>query len=101
MRVGQGVRRGQMCQNTMSDRGVVHDDQERVDGHAQFLFGDTLQHVEPKEFVDALLFAVESLAHNNDAIAYMRQLACGYKHGRTDAREVADELGCKPVPKRK
>ena len=58
-----------------------------------FFFGDAARFVEPIEFVDAMIFGIESLQHNTDAIAYMLELAHGGKHGRADAWDVADELG--------
>tara|TARA_B100000795_G_scaffold170726_1_gene128675 strand:- start:8092 stop:8328 length:237 start_codon:yes stop_codon:yes gene_type:complete len=46
------------------------------------------------ELLESMVYLTESLLHNNELIAYMRQLVKQNKHGRTDNVYVANEIGC-------
>lgn len=76
----------------MSRRRVVNTDD--VHGPDVLVFGSAVSEcVEPKELLDSMTFALETLVHNREIIAYMLDGAEQQLHGRTDALVVRAELG--------
>jgi hypothetical protein len=58
----------------------------------EMLGKELAQHVEPREVLHGLLYALSALHQNEDMVAYMQQSITANTHARADFWDVADEL---------